>query len=225
LAAGRIQLEIPELPAVGGTFETFLTLRGDGSVQGLSVPVQWDDSVLELTSTREGGLLARQGGDHLILAREPGIVDAALLGARTDGISGEGVLAKLEFRVLGIGDPGFSLGAIKARTAENESVELTGEVAAWIPRVTQLYRVAPNPFNPQTTVVYDVARGGDVKLRIYGVDGRLVRTLVSEAQVAGRYTQIWDGTDDQGRSAASGVYLLRLEASGAVQGRKLTLVR
>jgi len=89
-----------------------------------------------------------------------------------------------------------------------------------------LYQNTPNPFNPQTTIRYDVPAGaGRVTLRIYDVSGRLVRELVDEPREADRYAVSWDGRDDRGQAVASGVYLYRLTSGTFVETRKLVLIR
>jgi len=66
----------------------------------------------------------------------------------------------------------------------------------------------------------------EVTLRVYNTLGQEVRTLVDHSRMpAGRQRIGWDGTDDQGRSLASGLYLVRLKAGGQVVVRKLTLLR
>jgi subtilisin-like proprotein convertase family protein len=93
------------------------------------------------------------------------------------------------------------------------------------PAVTRLVGNHPNPFNPQTTVAFDLARGGRVDVGIYDLRGRRVRQLVAGEMPAGRHTVRWDGRDDGGRAVASGVYLCRLTTPDAGHMRKLTLVR
>ncbi|MBK9302499.1 MAG: VCBS repeat-containing protein [bacterium] len=84
----------------------------------------------------------------------------------------------------------------------------------------------PNPFNPATTLRYDLPRSGRVELRVYDVAGRLVRTLrAGEVEAAGRREAVWDGRDDAGRAAAAGAYLVRLSANGETLGRRLLLVK
>ncbi len=100
-----------------------------------------------------------------------------------------------------------------------------GVPAEVLPAATALLPNAPNPFNPTTTVSFDLARDQQVAVRIYAVDGRLVRTLAAGHLAAGRYTELWNGTDDGGRSVATGVYLLRLESADLVQTRKMSLVK
>lgn len=93
------------------------------------------------------------------------------------------------------------------------------------PRATFLAQNAPNPFNPRTTIRFDLARAGEARLEIYGADGRLVRTLLAGALPAGRHEVVWDGCDQRGRATASGVYLCRLAAGETRQQRKMVLMR
>ncbi len=90
---------------------------------------------------------------------------------------------------------------------------------------TQLYRNSPNPFNPSTTLRYDLANAAMVHLQIFDVSGKLVRELVSSKQEAGQHTVLWNGRDDEGRGAASGIYFARLSATGIVQTQKLVLTK
>lgn len=83
----------------------------------------------------------------------------------------------------------------------------------------------PNPFNPTTTLSYSISRGGRVELMVYGVDGKLVRTLVDHSQPADRYDITWDGTDDRGQRVSSGVYFYQLKTSGFIATRKMVLLK
>lgn len=89
----------------------------------------------------------------------------------------------------------------------------------------RLFPVAPNPFNPSTRVGYALDRPGEISLAVYAADGRLVRTLWSGWRGAGDFTAVWDGRDDAGRPAASGVYLVRLKGADFVQTRRAVLVK
>jgi len=88
-----------------------------------------------------------------------------------------------------------------------------------------LHPAYPNPFNPMTSVRYEIGRSGPVQLVVYGLDGRRVATLVDEVQAAGAHTATWAGLDDRGRSVASGVYLCRLTAEQTSAAVRLTLVK
>jgi hypothetical protein len=94
-----------------------------------------------------------------------------------------------------------------------------------IPSAYALRQNFPNPFNPETTISYDLADAGRVELSIYNVMGQQVKQLVTEEQPAGRYRVVWDGSDAVGRGVASGIYFYRLNASGFSAVRKLMLLK
>ena len=85
--------------------------------------------------------------------------------------------------------------------------------------------VVPNPANPGTVVSYNLPQGAAITLRIVDVRGRAVRTLVQGWQPAGAHRAFWDGRDDGGRSAASGVYLAVGEWLGGRSVGRVVLVR
>jgi hypothetical protein len=103
---------------------------------------------------------------------------------------------------------------------------VTGVTASVIPQTYGLYPNVPNPFNPTTTIGYDVPAGGSqVTLRIYDVAGRLVRTLVNGTQKPGRKTVVWDGRSGSGQMVATGVYFYRMTAPGFEQTRKMVVMK
>lgn len=83
----------------------------------------------------------------------------------------------------------------------------------------------PNPFNPRTTVAFDLPRAAHARLALHDVAGRLVRVLVDDALPAGSHEVVWDGRDASGRDAASGLYVARLVAGDARATLRLNLVR
>ncbi len=83
----------------------------------------------------------------------------------------------------------------------------------------------PNPFAAGTTLRFTLARPGRARLCVYDVAGRLVRTLVDEVRPAGTAEVRWDGGDDSGRQAGSGIYLVRLRADGWDETRRLLRLR
>jgi hypothetical protein len=94
-----------------------------------------------------------------------------------------------------------------------------------LPSATALAGVHPNPFNPQTTISYELASSAAVDLCIYDLKGALVRRLVSEPMPAGRHQAVWNGRDDIGRRVASGTYLYRLEAGEYSETRRMALIK
>lgn len=84
---------------------------------------------------------------------------------------------------------------------------------------------APNPFNPATTIRFAVPANGNVRLTVFDVNGRIVRTLVDGNVVAGNHEVVWDGMDMSGRQVASGVYIYRLTGANNEITKRMTLVR
>jgi len=94
-----------------------------------------------------------------------------------------------------------------------------------LPTRLSLAHSTPNPFNPATQIGYALPRETAVQLRVYNLEGKLVRTLVNEVQPAGRHTAVWNGRNDQGEQMASGLYFSRLSADGQTFVRKMMLLK
>ena len=94
------------------------------------------------------------------------------------------------------------------------------------PMTFALHHNVPNPFNPTTSIRFDVPpASGVVTLRIYDVNGRLVRTLVNGVLAPGQQTVSWNGLNDAGIPAATGMYFYRLTGPGFAQTRKMMLLK
>jgi len=83
----------------------------------------------------------------------------------------------------------------------------------------------PNPFNPKTTIEYNMPRPGHLAIRIFNLQGRLVRTLIDEPVPVGSRTVEWPGDDDRGRAVSSGVYFCETRALGETIVKKMAIVR
>jgi uncharacterized protein (TIGR02145 family) len=83
----------------------------------------------------------------------------------------------------------------------------------------------PNPFNPTTVIEYSVPTRSPVTIDIYNLLGEKVRTLVGETKSAGSYSVEWNGTDQSGKTVASGLYLYRIQAGKFIQSKKMLLLR
>jgi hypothetical protein len=118
--------------------------------------------------------------------------------------------------------------AIDLRNVDNKKTELAGEgeyEAPFVPTTTALMQNFPNPFNPSTTLTFDMAKPGHVTIKIYNVSGRLIRTLLDERRDAGRHHIEWNGIDANGSTVPSGIYFYRMRASGYDATKKMILVR
>ncbi len=102
------------------------------------------------------------------------------------------------------------------------TIEIAGDVGTSVegprndllPKVFALGQNYPNPFNPSTQIKYQLPVEAQVRLTIYNMLGRRVRTLMDEEKPAGFYTVQWDGVNDRGVQAASGLYFYRIASKG-----------
>jgi len=90
---------------------------------------------------------------------------------------------------------------------------------------TRLAGASPNPFNPQTTIRFSLAREQAVKLAVFDLSGRRIVSLVDEVVPAGHHPVVWNGRDAAGQEVPSGVYLAHMVCEDGIQAAKLMLIR
>ena len=96
---------------------------------------------------------------------------------------------------------------------------------ASVPKITMLEANYPNPFNPETTIKYSIAKAGKVNLSIYNAKGQLVRTLVNESMEPGFRSIVWKGENNNGNKVSSGVYFYHLKTADRVITKKMLLMK
>lgn len=167
-----------------------------------------------------GALLGEQSGPVFFEVGEGLDVSVAVMG-HGEGFLGAGELMRVE----AIGQTELGQIAVDARGIDNAKLsgDVTGDVA--LPSVFAVRPNYPNPFNPMTTISFDLAKPGHVRVAIYDISGRLVRTLVSEDRAAGSHAVIWDGANEAGGRAASGQYLYRVTTDSHDVTRKMLMVK
>ena len=121
----------------------------------------------------------------------------------------------------------FSFGTYKIQIRDMADLGQLGidDDFAGVAREFALYPNYPNPFNPETRIRFQLAENSNVRLMIYDVLGRKVRTLVSERMDAGHHVLNWNGLNDAGADVASGMYVYRIKAGDFIAHRKMLLVR
>jgi hypothetical protein len=170
---------------------------GDGNVV-------WDDEPLTVSS-------APSGKGRLPIAADPDGTVVLIWEDQRNGaadIYGQNV------------NPDGTLGPQSISTIDQDD-----PVAPGLPTAFVVHGNAPNPFNPQTTITYDLPRASRVTLRVLDLAGRRIRTLVDDDQPAAEHRAIWDGTDDAGRRQPSGVYHYQLRTEDRVATGKMTMVK
>ena len=158
---------------------------------------------------------------HLKVEKQGVVTLLMSLVGQSGGINGDGELLKLRFRVLS--------GRAELKVLNGQLITVEGQGKAGIARIpdmrltlravpagTSLGQNFPNPFNPETWIPFVLGEGGEVKLRIYDVKGRIVKRLDLGYLDAGYYNTrdtavYWDGRNDDGEKVASGVYIYQLQ--------------
>jgi flagellar hook assembly protein FlgD len=89
----------------------------------------------------------------------------------------------------------------------------------------ELYENYPNPFNPTTTISFNLPKNAPVNLEIFNLKGQKVRTLINSELKAGKHNIVWNGLDNNGKPVASGVYFYRLSNGEQILSRKMMLMK
>ncbi|MFC1508699.1 FlgD immunoglobulin-like domain containing protein [Candidatus Omnitrophota bacterium] len=83
----------------------------------------------------------------------------------------------------------------------------------------------PNPFNPETSITYTLAKEGRTKLEVFNFIGQKIRTLVDTSQTPGMHRIIWDGKNDSGQQVSSGLYIYRLISGSFVESKQMIMLK
>jgi|GEM_PF-750938 len=116
----------------------------------------------------------------------------------------------------------------RALVVIEDTPQMTGtadEPVAGMPESPILYPNYPNPFNSSTIVRFHLPKSTQVKITIYDVTGKPVRTLLSNDVAAGQHVLHWDGLDRFGHTVASGIYFCRMETNSHTSSQKLMLMK
>jgi hypothetical protein len=103
--------------------------------------------------------------------------------------------------------------------------EYLSTVSEGIPTVFALHENYPNPFNPSTTLRFDLPEVSDMTLTIYNMLGQKVKTFKMQSTPAGYHSITWDATNDLNQQVGAGVYLYQLQAKDFVKTRKMVLLK
>jgi len=146
---------------------------------------------------------------------------------REGGLVVEGPLLvwKLRARVDGAVAPRLAAGTFLDRGDREVDVHLGAEISASLPQALRLEQNAPNPFNPETNISFALPSTELAKLEVYDVLGQRIAVVWEGTLAPGHYQMRWNGRDAQGRPAASGIYIYRLQSGAQVLAKRMVLVR
>jgi len=94
-----------------------------------------------------------------------------------------------------------------------------------IPNSFRLYPAYPNPFNPETTISYDLPENTFLDITIYDMMGKKVRTIVNALQNPGYKSVLWNAKDEYGRAVSAGIYLYKIQTNNYSETKKIILVK
>lgn len=131
----------------------------------------------------------------------------------------------MHVKLKGGGVTSFSIQDIRKITFDSLSVGVKDEKMLNVIKSFTLLQNYPNPFNPTTTIVYELPKAGIVDVKVYDINGRLVRSVLEEHQEMGVHQILWDSKNDAGASVASGVYFYQIRFNQSVLSRKMLLLK
>jgi hypothetical protein len=201
-------------------------------IYGYEMTLAFQETIVEFVGATTVGTATESWGVPIVNATVPGQVIIVHAGATS--LSGSLPLIKVNFQ--GIPGTGGSTSYLNITNilfnegnpcalVQNGSILSAIDNNILIPRM-HLEQNFPNPFNPSTTIRYQLAEKGKATVRVYSPSGSLVRTLVDRFhEVAGCHEVRWDGRNDRGGKVASGVYLYRLDSNGCYRVKKMVLIK
>ena len=233
----------------GTTASATIGMNNIVAVAGLTFNVNFDPAVIQLTAAAPTGKAAglTPVGLDVAGANSTGVLQVSLVDFTFSNAVAVGLadIFKMDFNFVS------GSAASLAATAEFTITDVTAsdaaagniDVSVWsgtptdgedvvnpsLPKAYALSQNSPNPFNPSTTISYEVKADGaavqQVSLNVYNIRGQLVRTLVNDQKTAGRYTIQWNGQDNNGSQLSSGVYFYRMQTGDFQQTRKMVLLK
>ncbi len=213
-----------QIPAVGGQFTYDVNLQTDSAVTISAVfDAVLPNGVVYPVMSPPAQTLAPGNHDWLNLTQN--VPDFAPAGVytyrcRITATDGQMVEDSFTFEKLAVAKAGSRVTDWKL-SGWND-----GDRPADLPGGFALRGASPNPFNPMTTIAFDLPHAVTVRLDIYDVAGRRVRSLLQgQVMAAGNRTVVWNGQDNSGRQAATGVYFYRLQAGEFTDTGRMMLVK
>jgi len=224
----RIDLATEILPRVGEEMVVNVSLADFVELKGYGFTVNYDPTTFEFV--RVEGLDTRFGSEEIA---QPQVIDdgdgqLSVVAYGQPLTAGE-LMLDLVLRPIVETENGL-IQVIRGEMADaslafNQIASLGAIAVETRPEVFALQNNYPNPFNPSTTIKYQLPNAVDVRLEIYNVVGQVVRTLIGEQQSAGRYEYQWDATNNNGQSLSSGIYFYRLQAGEFQEVKKMLLMK
>jgi hypothetical protein len=231
---GEAALAVQTTDLGGGTYHyeyALLNRNSDRQIRSFSIPAYGVSGITNLgfhdndnnasndwTVSVDNGVITWQTSTYEVDPNAPALVFGNMMNFRFDA----NAVPSDRNATLGLFKPGTGSDVLVATRGPMFAPTAVGEQPAGTR--TGLLDMRPNPFNHSTTISFELATPGSVKLEIYDAAGRLVRSLIDGGRDAGIHSAIWDGNAETGARAPAGVYHARLRVGTVSSVRSLILV-
>ncbi len=208
-----------------------VTIHSDVDIYGVQFDLNYDQNLL---STSEGQISSLVNAAEVYSKIiEPGKARVIMFSMQGDKImnSSDDVssVINISFDTMdGISDANIAVSNLILAGANGVSVDCEKESSYdinFMPEETSLEMNYPNPFNPSTTIPFNITQAGNVLLNVYDMSGSLVKTLASDYREAGSYKVIWNGLNNDGQQVASGQYILKMSAPNYSNTLQMTFIK
>jgi hypothetical protein len=202
-----------------------VALEFTGDLYSTQFTAHYDPSVIEFV----GAETASATSDFLLQAHDhSGEIRVVMAG--TYPLSASGEIIHLKFQtaddVRGKVETSLTFTDVMYNEQQPTLGGTTGRIfVVGLPTDYSLGHNYPNPFNPSTNIPYALPSSEQVSIKIFNLQGQLVRTLVDRHQEAGNHIAVWDGRDNNGIPMASGIYFVRMQAADFGKVHKMTLLK
>ena len=227
---------------VGDTLSVDILVDSNAVIHGFEIILDYDEDLLDVLEVTEGELMNGSGHSTFwfVVATSDSVhVNDAILGPAE--VNGPGQLFRVKFEAEAEGQSGLIFKVVDIRDMTNTtipskpinghisigptSVKDEDSIQSYLPEEYFLAQNYPNPFNPGTQIEYSLPQETFVSLKVYNINGQLIRTLVTEVQAPGVKIIHWDGKDDRGTNVASGVYFYAIKTENFFQTNRMLLLK
>ena len=195
--------------SIGGAISLVVTDLDNDTDMDLFLPIHGRDSI---------AVVINDGGTLLSAVKFDGGTSACSFNYAND-FDGD------DYNDIAIANYDENSVAVLMNTGSGGTTDVKNDAPGSLPDRFQLNQNHPNPFNPVTTIDYNLPRRSNVRIDIFNLLGQRIRTVVNREEPAGSYSVTWDGKDSAGKAVATGIYFYRLKAEDFVETKKMLLLK
>ena len=208
-----------------------ITIHSDVDIYGVQFDLDYDDSLLSLSEDQISSLV--NSSDVYSKIIEPGKARVIMFSMQGDKIMSSSddlnSIINIAFDTTnGISNANIAISNLILAGANGISVDCEKESSFdidFMPEETSLGKNYPNPFNPSTTIDFNIYESGNVTVNVYNMNGSLVKTLTSDYKEAGSYSIVWNGLNNDGVQVASGQYIYKMSAPNFTDTKQMTFIK